>query len=181
MERSIQIALAKRITKGIILVDGSLKSSQFEKRTETIQELRESCALNRNSIVGLSKGTKLKILERVAGPLTQVKYPSYLDVDLVVKSLVNGVCGNCFLVKLSATGPVLRADVVETSQQTLGRIIGNDSIGNGYPETLRLAHHVSTFSSAELISIKTHVIANYDVTELAGNNLRESLLGSMSV
>jgi hypothetical protein len=59
--------------------------------------------------------------------------------------------------------------------------LGNDSIACGYPETLRLAHHVSTFSSTETSCLRGHVLTNYDVMELASKDIRKTLLGSITV
>ena len=181
LERSIQLRLAQLMSRGIILVDGSLKSSQFETRQENIAALIESSTLNRNCLVGVSKRTKLKVLERLGGTLDRIPYASSLDVTAVIKSLLRGVAGDTVLAKLSGSGPVLRADVVDAPEESLGRLVGNDSIASGYPETLRLAHHISTFSGAELAGVRAHVVASCGVTELAAGDLRASILGSMPV
>jgi hypothetical protein len=77
--------------------------------------------------------------------------------------------------------PVLRADIVGNRIESLGMLIGNDPVAGGYPETLRLAHHISTFTSTEMTCLRSHVLNSYDVTELAGDDIRRSLLGSISV
>ena len=59
--------------------------------------------------------------------------------------------------------------------------MGNDAVSSGYPETLRLAHHISTFTGTELTCLRSHVLNNYDVTELAADDIRRTLLGSISV
>ena len=80
--------------------------------------------------------------------------------------------------------PLLRADVVTPNynkDESLGKLLGNDSIAEGYPETLRLAHHISTFTSTEVSCLKGHVLSNYDVTELAPEDIRKTLLRSIPV
>jgi hypothetical protein len=78
--------------------------------------------------------------------------------------------------------PVLRADIVTANcnkDESLAKLLGNDAIAEGYPETLRLAHHISTFTTTEVSCLRGHVLSNYDVTELAAEDLRRTLLGSI--
>jgi hypothetical protein len=63
----------------------------------------------------------------------------------------------------------------------IGRLLGNDSIANGYPESLRLAHHISTFTSAEVSCLKGHILSTYDVVELASEDIRRTLLGVIPI
>ena len=75
----------------------------------------------------------------------------------------------------------MRADIVGDRSQSLGMLLGNDVVAGGYPETLRLAHHISTFTSTEMTCLRSHILNNYDVTELAADDIRRTLLGSISV
>jgi hypothetical protein len=60
-------------------------------------------------------------------------------------------------------------------------MLWNDSIAKGYPETLQLAHHIATFTSTETSCLKSHVLNKYDVTELASEDIRKKLLGSIPI
>ncbi|MCC2647791.1 MAG: putative NurA protein [Nitrososphaeraceae archaeon] len=143
VERAIQMELSSHFTKSIILIDGSLKSSLFENKSQGITKVAENCLLNKNSIVGISKNTKIKILDSISSPLTKIRGPAYMDIEMI--------------------------------------ILGNDSIAGGYPETLRLAHHISTFTSTEISCLRSHVLNNYDVIELASEDIRRTLLGSIPI
>jgi hypothetical protein len=184
IERAIQMKLCKHFDKSIILIDGSLKSSLFEDNNQNIKNIAENCSLQQNSIIGISKNTRFKILDKISFPLTKIHCPAYLEVDLIVKSLVRNTIGDNLMVKFGNNSPLLRADVVTPSynkDESLGKLLGNDSIAEGYPETLRLAHHISTFTSTEVSCLKGHVLSNYDVTELAHEDIRKTLLGSIPV
>jgi hypothetical protein len=185
VERAIQMKLCKHFDKSIILIDGSLKSSLFEDNNENIKNIAENCSLQQNSIIGISKNTRFKILDKISYPLTKIHCPAYLEVDLIIKSLVRNTIGDNLMVKFDKNNsPLLRADVVTPNynkDEALGKLLGNDSIAEGYPETLRLAHHISTFTSIEVSCLKGHVLSNYDVTELAPEDIRKTLLGSISV
>jgi hypothetical protein len=106
-----------------------------------------------------------------------------MDVDLIVKSLVRNTIGNNLMVKFgNNNSPILRADIVTANcnkDESLAKLLGNDAIAGGYPETLRLAHHISTFTTTEVSCLRGHVLSNYDVTELASEDLRRTLLGSI--
>jgi hypothetical protein len=180
-ERAVQKELASHFTNSIILVDGSLRASVFEDRERSLGKIAESCVLRKNMMIGISKGTKLKVLDRVASPLTKVPGPAYIEVDMIIKSLIRNTVGSNSMVKLEKSGPVLRADIVGDRTESLGMLLGNDPVAGGYPETLRLAHYISTFTSTEMTCLRSHVLNSYDVTELAAEDIRRTLLGSILV
>jgi hypothetical protein len=182
VERAVQKEIASHFTNSIILVDGSLKASMFEERERSISKISESSVLRKNMLIGISKSTKLKALDRAAAPLTKVPEPAYIEVDDIIKSLIRNTVGSNLMVKLEkGSSPILRADIVGNRSQSLGMLLGNDVVAGGYPETLRLAHHISTFTSTEMTCLRSHILNNYDVTELAADDIRRTLLGSISV
>jgi hypothetical protein len=180
-ERAVQKELTGHFSDSIVLVDGSLKASIFEDRDRSMARIAEESVLRRNMVIGISKGTRLKALERAAAPLTKVPGPAYIEVDMIIKSLIRNTVGSNLMVKLGKSIPALRADVIGDRSESLGRLLGNDPVAGGYPETLRLAHYISTFSSTEMTCLRSHVLNNYDVTELAADDIRRTLLGSISV
>ena len=185
VERVIQMELSSNFSKSVIVVDGSLKSSLFEEKNRGIKNVVENCLVKQNSVIGISKSSKLKILDRVSTPLAKVQGPAYMDVNMIVKSLVRNTIGDNLIVKFdSCNSPILRADVVSgksDKDEALEQLLGNDSMACGYPETLRLAHHISTFTYTEVSCLRGHVLSNYDVIELASEDVRKTLLGSITV
>jgi hypothetical protein len=184
VERAIQLELSHHFSGSILLVDGSLRSSIFEHRMHTLKKVVEDCSLYKNIIVGLSKSTKIRILDKIAQPLTKIRGPGFMDVDLIIKSLTRNTIGDSLLVKFgsSYTSPILRADISTAAGdrgRSLGKILGNDSLARGYPETLQLAHHISTFTTTEISCLKSHILNKYDVIELVSEDLRKKLLGSI--
>jgi hypothetical protein len=182
VERAIQKEIASHFTNSIILVDGSLKASIFEERDCRISKISESSILRKNMLVGISKSTKLKALDRAAAPLTKVPGPAYIEVEDIIKSLIRNTIGSNLMIKLEkGSSPILRADIVGDVSKSLGMLLGNDVVAGGYPETLRLAHHISTFTSTEVTCLRSHILNSYDVTELAADDIRRTLLGSIAV
>ncbi len=183
VERAVQKEIASNFTNSIILVDGSLKGSIFEERDCRISKISESSVIRKNKLIGISKSTKLKALDRAAAPLTKVPGPAYIEVEDIIKSLIRNTIGSNLMVKLEkgTSSPILRADIVGDVRQSLGILLGNDVVAGGYPETLRLAHHISTFTSTEVTCLRSHLLNNYNVTELAAEDIRRTLLGSIPV
>jgi NurA domain-containing protein len=186
VERAIQLELSHHFSGSILLVDGSLRSSVFEHRMHTLKKVVEDCSLYNNTIVGLSKSTKIRILDKISHPLTKIKGPGFMDVDLIIKSLTRNTIGDSLMVKFgsSYTSPILRADISTSDRdrsRSFGKILGNDSIARGYPETLQLAHHISTFTTTEISCLKSHILNKYDVIELVPEDIRKKLLGSIPV
>jgi hypothetical protein len=185
VERVIQMELSSNFSKSVILIDGSLKSSLFEEKRQGIKNVAENCILRQNSMIGISKSSKLRIIDRISTPLAKIQGPAYMDVNLIIRSLVRNTVGDNLIAKFGThNSPILRVDVVSGNSdkdEALGKLLGNDSIACGYPETLRLAHHVSTFSFTEISCLRGHVLSKYDVTELASEDIRKTLLGSITV
>jgi NurA domain-containing protein len=186
VERTIQLELSHLFVGAILLVDGSLRSSVFEHRNHTLKKIVENCSLYKNTMVGISKSTKLKILDKISLPLTKIKGPAYMDIDLIVKSIFRNTIGDSLLVKFgnSNTSPILRADIATSDgdkDRPLRKILGNDSIARGYPETLQLAHHISIFTSTEISCLKSYILSKYNVIELASEDIRKMLLGSIQI
>ena len=185
VERAIQMELSRHFTKSIILIDGPLKSSLFDKKSCGIKNIAENCSLYKNSLIGISKSTKLRILDRISVSLTKIPIPAYMDVDVIIKGLTHNTIGSNLLVKFgNNNSPILRVDLITANGDkdgALGKLLGNDSISSGYPETLRLAHHISTFTNTEVSCLRGHILSSYDVTELASEDIRRKLLSSISV
>jgi hypothetical protein len=183
MERLIQYELSKILHNSVILVDGALKASIFENRQYNLSKITENCLLNRNILIGLAKSTKFKILDKVSIGLRSFKDPGLIDVGFIIKSLVRNSLGYNTMVKFAKNTLIMRADIVASSISdatfSLGKIMGNDPLPSGYPESLSMAHHISSFSSSEISGIKVHLLKKYNVVELPAQNPRQELLGSL--
>jgi hypothetical protein len=139
--------------------------------------------LNNNIVIGLSKTTRIGLLNR----LSQVLYacqniPSYLDVNRFVSPFLSKVEGHIVLSRFSEDGHPYRVDISLTSNvnMSLSFLSANDSFYHGYPETLRIAHHLSIFTATQVDSIKSYLVQNGGVLELSSENLRQTSLGKIN-
>lgn len=179
VERLIQNEISKYLHNSVILVDGSLRSSVFEDRNGGLHHVIKNCGANKNFLIGISKTTRLKPLDQLASLLMQKNQPCYIDVESIVRLIVSNVAGRPLLAKLSNDGLVLRADVLGDPQESLGRLLGNDVLAHGYPETLRLAHHVSIFTRMDALCIRGFILGQLNTREVASEDVRRTLLGSL--
>lgn len=179
IERIIQNEISKMLTNSIILVDGSLKRSLFEDKQTGFDKIIQNCESNGNQLVGISKTTRLKVLDQLASSLMRRNNACYTDVSSIVKSLVSNIIGKPLLAKLSIDGFVLRVDVLNDPNESLGLLVTNDVIANGYPETLRLAHHVSIFTQTDLTCLKSFILSKFAAKEIACEDVRRILLGAL--
>jgi hypothetical protein len=184
-ERSIQYGLSKIINNSIILIDGSLKASPLESTQENIKNIVEYCHTNGNSLIAITKKTNLSILESIYSFLIGCKSPAYVDLDLYMKGLIGDPIGNNTLAKFGENdSPILRVDIVDPEKTiaiAFGKLLGNDSLGLGYPESLRLAHHISTFNPTEIECLKGYLLSKYRLQVVPHDDIRSTLLGSMSI
>jgi hypothetical protein len=85
------------------------------------------------------------------------------------------------LAKFSPDGLVFRLDVSGTEEpveRVLGRILWNDAFSAGYPESLKVAHHLSVFSRADGQALKAFVTKKFRLRQLPTFTLRTIALGS---
>jgi len=186
LERAIQLVLSRRLKNSIILIDGALKPSIFEDGYSTMQRIIEISTMSNNDVIGLSKNTNMTILLQLEKVLKALPYPACVDIAYVIKSLARNTMGNNFLVKLGKNEYeyVFRADICPVSGNDLaclGRLIGNDMLFRSYPESLRIAHHVSIFTNTEVSSLKGLISRFHGKEDFDQATVRKNVLGVSSV
>lgn len=183
IERAIQTYLSNHLSNSIILVDGSLNASSFENKGRNLKKIAENCSIRRNVLFGISKSTSFRVLSKMSAALIQSPDAAYMDIQVIIQSLSRTTIGDNLLVKFgSRDSPILRVDIACSSDvifHSLGKLVANDSMARGYPETLRLAHHVSTLTSMEVSCLKAYLLTNFDITQLESEDIRKTLLGSI--
>ena len=172
-ERFIRNAVERRVIAAlsskedtILMADGSLKHPLGHRQPYGPQRR------GRITLVGFSKSSNLILSEDAMAALSAATVPSYYVVD-------NGPI-RTVLAKFTPGGLVFRLDLSspEPSETTLGRILWNDAFASGYPDSLKVAHHLSVFSRAEDQALKAYVTQRFRVRQLHTFPLRKIALGS---
>ncbi len=166
VERRVIEALSGAEEETIVMADGSLKHPMGQLSASILRKGRTK------SLVGFSKSSNLILSEEMASALSNAKEPSYYALD--------GGDIDTVLAKFTPDGLVFRLDLTgpEPAQTILGRIVWNDAFSSGYPDSLKVAHHLSIFSRAEDQALKAYVTKRFRIRQLPTFPLRKIALGS---
>ncbi len=185
MERSAQIHAARSVSDALIVVDGALQRSSLELRQFSLHDLQRSCAEASNELVGFSKGSSVKDVSNAANLLGSIAKGSvYIDITEAVRAFSKRIGNNKVVAaKFSPTATVFRVDFssnnAEAESQLLADLKYNDVRFRGYPETLRLAHHMSVFESSLISSIRSYLSTRYHLIQVPSDDLRATVLGKL--
>ncbi|MGC8849529.1 MAG: hypothetical protein ACP5QI_03555, partial [Candidatus Bathyarchaeia archaeon] len=186
-ERSLQFNAARSFNGAIILLDGSLTAGTPDNPSRLLLELLEKSRENANTIIAISKSTKLIVDGRnIASLIRDERRPCFISVDHYVKPLFPEhpvqLMGQVLVAKLAEGGFPFRVDVdrmapISDPKTSLGILIGNELLEDGYPETLRLAHILSRFTESEIIAINSFLTSKYGLKTVLKFDLRKALFG----
>jgi hypothetical protein len=167
VERRVLEALGRSDDGTILMADGSLKHPLGLLSTSSFMRGGSG-----KSIVGFSKSSNLILSQDAVSALSGSSDPAYFMLD---DGPVNTV-----LAKFTRDGLVFRLDLAgpEPAETVLGRVLWNDAFSSGYPDSLKVAHHLSVFSKAEDQALKAFVTKRFHVRQLATFPLRKIALGS---
>jgi hypothetical protein len=166
VERRVIEALSTPAGDTIVMADGSLKHPMGQLSGRSRGHFGGSRCL-----VGFSKSSNLILSEEMVAAISRAQGPSYYTVEHGEVSTV--------LAKFTPDGLVFRLDLSgpEPEATTLGRIAWNDAFASGYPDSLKVAHHLSIFSRAEDQALKAFVTKRFRVHQLHAFPLRKIALG----
>jgi hypothetical protein len=165
IERRVILALSSK-DDTILMADGSLRHPMG------LKYLSGPSRRGKVTLVGFSKSSNLILSEDSVASLSNSQVPSYHIID-------DGPVKTA-LAKFTADGLVFRLDLTgpESPEITLGRILWNDAFASGYPDSLKVAHHLSIFSRAEDQALKAYVTQRFRVRQVHTFPLRKIALGS---
>jgi len=184
LERSAQLQAARTNSDALILVDGSLRSSMLETRALCLREVERATEEHFNQLVGLSKTSSLKYFSNAAGWLQSTgKSNSFFDISDSLKIFAQNLESRVLVAKFSPNSQVFRVDMskvnAEDDAQILSDLKYNDIFFRGYPETLRLAHHLSVFDSFTISSTRSYLSKKFRMVRIASDDLRSTILGKL--
>lgn len=187
LERWLQFSASSSITGGFILFDGSLTAGTPDNPSRELERILENARRGGSTVVAISKKTKLRVNNQ---PLTELldtqPEPCILEVDKQVTDQFPAYpvrfLGRVFVGKLASSGFPFRIDVDrEVSKpetiRAIRELAGTDIVDQGYPETLRLAHILSTFTASDVLAMQAFAMMQFGVQLLPRLALRRSLFG----
>jgi hypothetical protein len=187
LERWLQYTASSSTSGGFILIDGSLTAGTPDNPSKDLERILETARRNGSTAIAISKKTKLRIHNQ---PLTELlddhPEPCVVDVDEQLTDQFPPYpvrfLGRVFVGKLAKAGFPFRIDVdrkvtVPETIKGFRELAGTDIVDQGYPETLRMAHILSTFTASDVLAMQAFAAARYGVQLLPKLALRRSLFG----
>jgi len=169
LERRIIASLMKSPQLSIVMADGSLKHPLDPMPIGAMGRDWGGC------LIGFSKSSSLVSSSKSTGAVSEARGPAFaMTQDGPIRTLV---------AKFSPDGLVFRLDVARSPShldKVLGLLLYNDAFYVGYPESLRMAHHLSVFSRSEDTALKAYITKRYELKNLPSFGLRRITLGSLS-
>jgi hypothetical protein len=160
LERWLQAMLSKTITDGQILFDGSLTSGTSDTPTSLLKEILANARRRGSTVLAFSKMTSLRVNGQLITDLPDVHRPPFLLEASGLKLKPPMVLlGDIFVARLTRGSYAFRLDIdreiaSEQKIEAVEKLLGNDLVSQSYPETLRLAHILCTFTANEVIAMQ---------------------------
>lgn len=183
LERWFQTMLLKSIRKGVVLFDGSLTSGTADTPIHLMKEILEIARERANVVLAFSKMTNLRFNGHpITDVLLQREPPCLLEISELKTEPPIVLMGNVYVAKLTKGNYSFRLDIDKqvTSRQrieSVERLLGNDLFFQSYPETLRLAHILCTFTANEVIAMQHFTTSKYGIQIINKPDIHRVLFG----
>jgi len=185
LERWLQTQISAQTQNSLILLDGSLTAGTGDTPLQTITQLLETARNRHNTILAITKVTRLRLNGHTLTDLiNKSRPPCLLQTDGHATSAYNHIhfMGTIYVAKLAPSPYAFRLDIDNQIPnpgqiEAVEHLIANDLILDGYPETLRLAHIYSTFTANEVIGIQRFLAQTHGIKTIQRPNIRRLLFG----
>jgi len=183
LERWLQIILAKTVSHGLILFDGSLTSGTFDTPVQRMKEILSLARKNKNIVLAFSKMTSLRVNGYLITEQLPKHEPPYLleTTGLRFKSPMIPL-GDVYVARLNKAKYAFRLDIdretpLQQRMTAIEKLLGNDLYMQGYPETLRLSHILCTFTANEVLAIKHFITRKHGIQIINRPDMHKLLFG----
>jgi hypothetical protein len=184
LERWLQTMLSKTISSGLILFDGSLTSGTGDTPIQLMKEILCAARKRENVVLAFSKATNLRIDGHViTDTLPEHKPPYLLELyDLRTKPPIL-LLGDVYVARFTKEKISFRLDIdrdvpFQQRIEAVEKLLGNELLSQSYPETLRLAHILCTFTANEVIAMQHFALRRYGLRMIDRPDMHRLLFGS---
>ncbi|MEM4703573.1 MAG: DNA double-strand break repair nuclease NurA [Candidatus Bathyarchaeia archaeon] len=183
LEKWLQLTLAKTITNGIILFDGSLTAGTPDNPISHAKEILSNATERGNIILAFSKMTSLRVNNYLVTDLSaDCKPPCLLETSGLRSKPPIVLLGDVYVAKLAYGKYAFRVDVSKdvplgVRLEAFEKLLGNDALVQGYPETLRLAHVLCTFTANEVIAMQHFAVHKFRLKIINRPDMHRVLFG----
>jgi hypothetical protein len=183
LERWLQTMLAKTVNDSIILFDGSLTSGTIDTPTQRMRDLLATARKNQNTVLAFSKATTLRVNGYlITDLLPEHDGPYLLETTGVHFKPPTVPMGDVYVARLHKTKMAFRLDIdreipLVDRMEAVEKLLGNDTVQQSYPETLRLAHILCTFTANEVLAMQHFTTRRHGIQILNRPDMHRLLFG----
>jgi len=183
LERWLQSMLARTITDALLLFDGSLTAGTFDTPVQRMKEILDAARRNSNMVLAFSKMTTLRVNGYLITDLLPEHEPPYLLETSGLQFKPPTVpLGEVYVARLNRASYAFRIDIDRdiTYQQKIEaveKLLGNDLCMQSYPETLRLAHILCTFTANEVLAMQHFITRKHGIKMINRPDMHRLLFG----
>jgi hypothetical protein len=183
LERWLQTVMAKTMNNGLILFDGSLTAGTPENPTHRMKEILATARRQNNVVLAFSKITSLRLNGRLITDLLSEHSPPYLlKTDGLRPKPPMVLLGDLYVARLTKGKISFRLDIdkevpFERKIEAVQRLLGSDVFTDSYPETLRLAHILCTFTANEVLAMQHYVTRKFGLRIINRPDMHRLLFG----
>jgi len=187
LERWLQFSVSSSLKKAFVLIDGSLTAGTPDNPSRELEHILEVARRSGSVMIAISKKTKLRIRNvSLTKLLENESDPCLIDVDGEITDQFPPYpvrfLGRVFVAKLAKCGFPFRIDIDRQIASTavvseFAQLAGTDIVDQGYPETLRMAHILSTFTATDVLAMQAFAQIEFGLEMTPNLCLRHSLFG----
>jgi len=183
LERWLQTMLSKTLSNSLILFDGSLTSGTADTPTPLAKEILNTARKRSNIVLAFSKMTNLRVNGYLITEILPLHKPPYLLETAGLKPKPPVVLlGDVYVARLTHGDYAFRLDIdkevsSESKIEAVEKLMGNDLLSQSYPETLRLAHILCTFTANEVIAMQHFIARKYGLKMVNRPDMHRLLFG----
>lgn len=184
LERWLQLMLSKTVSKGVILFDGSLTAGTPDTPTSLMKDILSTARSRGNTVLAFSKMTTLRVNGHLITDLPFDYRPPFLvEMEGLKSKPPILLLGDVYVAKLAHGNYAFRLDIdreatFEQRVWSVEKLLANDLLSQSYPETLRLAHILCTFTANEVIAMQHFTTRKYGLKIVNRPDMHSLLFGA---
>jgi hypothetical protein len=183
LERWLQTMIAKTVTDGLILLDGSLTSGTIDTPVYRMREILNGARKNQNIVLAFSKMTTLRVNGYlITEQLPKSEPPYLLETTGLRFKPPTILLGDVYVARLNKANYAFRLDIDREIQipqrlEAVEKLLGNDLYAQSYPETLRLSHILCTFTANEVLAMQHFITRKHGIRIVNRPDMHRLLFG----
>jgi hypothetical protein len=183
LERWLQTMIAKTVTNGLILLDGSLTAGTFDTPVHRMREILYQARKHRSTVLAFSKMTTLRVNGYlITDQLPNSEPPYLLEITGLRYKPPTILLGDVYVARLNKANYAFRLDIDRETPlphrtEAVEKLLGNDLYMQGYPETLRLSHILCTFTANEVLAMQHFITRKHGIQMINRPDMHRLLFG----